>query len=120
MALVEAMRIAGAVLSNIYLQQSITQATRDVSEGSSLKLALENSGYFPPMMIHMIASGEATGELENMLSRIAVNQEREYEATLATLVGLLTPAITLLMGGVVMIIVLAILMPLMSMNSLVL
>ncbi|XOZ34182.1 type II secretion system inner membrane protein GspF [Halomonadaceae bacterium KBTZ08] len=117
--LVEAMRIAGEVLSNEYLKQRIREATQSVSEGGSLKNALENTGYFPPMMIHMIGSGEASGELDQMLERTATHQENDLQSKIAALVGLFEPLMLLVMGGVVLIIVLGIMLPIMNMNQLV-
>lgn len=117
--LVEAMRIAGEVLSNEYLKQRVREATQAVSEGGSLKNALENTGYFPPMMIHMIGSGEASGELDRMLERTAAHQENDLQSKIAALVGLFEPLMLLVMGGVVLIIVLAIMLPIMNMSSLI-
>lgn len=116
--LVEAMRIAGEVLSNEYLKERIREATQSVSEGGSLKNALENTGYFPPMMIHMIGSGEASGELDQMLERTATHQENDLQGKIAALVGLFEPLMLLVMGGVVLIIVLAIMLPIMNMSQL--
>lgn len=116
--LVEAMRIAGEVLSNEYLKQRIREATQSVSEGGSLKNALENTGYFPPMMIHMIGSGEASGELDRMLERTATHQENDLQGKISALVGLFEPLMLLVMGGVVLIIVLAIMLPIMNMSQL--
>lgn len=117
--LVEAMRIAGEVLSNDYLKLQIQAATQRVSEGSSLKRSLEQTGYFPPMMLHMIASGEASGELDQMLERTARSQENDLQSKLATLVGLFEPMMLLVMGLVVLIIVLAIMLPILNMSNLV-
>ena len=116
--LVEAMRIAGEVLSNEYLKERIREATQSVSEGGSLKNALENTGYFPPMMIHMIGSGEASGELDRMLERTATHQENDLQGKISALVGLFEPMMLLVMGGVVLIIVLAIMLPIMNMSQL--
>ncbi|MFO7788000.1 MAG: type II secretion system inner membrane protein GspF [Halospina sp.] len=116
--LVEAMRIAGEVLSNEYLKERIREATQSVSEGGSLKNALENTGYFPPMMIHMIGSGEASGELDRMLERTATHQENDLQSKISALVGLFEPLMLLVMGGVVLIIVLAIMLPIMNMSQL--
>ncbi|WP_077531398.1 type II secretion system inner membrane protein GspF [Vreelandella utahensis] len=116
--LVEAMRIAGEVLSNEYLKERIREATQSVSEGGSLKNALENTGYFPPMMIHMIGSGEASGELDRMLERTATHQENDLQGKISALVGLFEPLMLLVMGGVVLIIVLAIMLPIMNMSQL--
>lgn len=116
--LVEAMRIAGEVLSNEYLKERIRKATQSVSEGGSLKNALENTGYFPPMMIHMIGSGEASGELDRMLERTATHQENDLQGKISALVGLFEPMMLLVMGGVILIIVLAIMLPIMNMSQL--
>jgi hypothetical protein len=72
-----------------------------VREGAGIAAALEKTGQFPPMMIHLIASGEASGKLEEMLERAAINQEREIETMIATVLGLFEPMLILVMGGVV-------------------
>jgi general secretion pathway protein F len=90
-----------------------------VREGSGIAAALEKSGYFPPMTVHLIASGEASGKLEEMLERAAINQEREIETMIAAVLGLFEPMLILLMGGVVLIIVLAILLPIFDLNQLI-
>jgi general secretion pathway protein F len=117
--LVDAMRIAGEVLSNDCLRAAVAEASQKVREGSSLQTALEQTSYFPPMMLHMIASGEASGELDQMLERTSKNQESDLEALIATLVGLFEPMMLLLMGGVVLIIVMAIMLPILTMSNLV-
>ena len=115
----EAMRIAVKVMDNIPMREAVENASQQVSEGSSLSSTLESSGYFNPMLINLIASGEATGQLEQMLERAAMNQERELETTMAMLMGLLEPLLIVVMGGVVLIIVLAILLPVLDLNQLV-
>lgn len=117
--LVEAMRIAGEVLSNDYLRDRVHEATQRVSEGSSLHRALEQTGYFPPMMLHMIAGGEASGELDQMLERTANNQENDLQGKIEALVALFEPLMLLVMGGVVLIIVMAIMLPILNMSNLV-
>ncbi|MAL99336.1 type II secretion system inner membrane protein GspF [Hydrocarboniclastica marina] len=117
--LVDAMRIAGEVLSNEHLKAQLKEATQRVSEGSSLKRSLEQTGYFPPMMLHMIASGEASGELDQMLERTARSQENDLQSKMATMVGLFEPMMLLVMGLVVLIIVLAIMLPILNMSNLV-
>lgn len=117
--LVDALGIAAAVLSNKWLQQAVVTATQQVKEGSSLHRALEACGYFPPMMIHMIASGEASGELGNMLERVATSQQREFDTIVATVLGIFEPVMLLVMGGAVLLIVIAILEPIFSLNQLV-
>lgn len=117
--LLEALRISGAVLSNLVLRENSGQIAAAVQEGSSLSRALDKSGEFPPMMVHMVASGEASGELESMLERAARNQERELDSTLKTVMGIFEPLMVVSMGGFVLLIVLAIMMPIFEMNSLV-
>lgn len=116
--LVEAMRIAGEVLSNEYLKRRVREAAQSVSEGGSLKNALEQTGYFPPMMLHMIGSGEASGELDQMLERTARHQETDLQGKITALVGLFEPLMLLVMGAIVLVIVLAIMLPIMDMSQL--
>lgn len=117
--LVEAMRIAGQVASNVCVRESVLEGAVKLKEGSSLFTALDSSGHFPPMMMQMIASGENSGELDAMLARAATNQERELEDLIDTIVALFEPLMLVVMGGVVMMIVLSIMMPILSMNALV-
>ncbi len=117
--LLEAMRIAAEVMHNILLREAVEQAALQVQEGASLHKALEKSEQFPPMMVHMIASGEISGELEAMLGRAAQNQERELEMTANALMSVLEPVMIVVMGGIVLLIVLAILMPIFQLNNLV-
>ncbi|MBE02142.1 MAG: type II secretion system protein GspF [Euryarchaeota archaeon] len=117
--LVEAMRIAGEVLSNDYLREQLRDAARKVSEGGTLHRSLEQTGYFPPMMLHMIASGEASGELDAMLARTAQMQENTLQSKIATIVGLFEPLMLLVMGGVVLVIVMEIMLPILNMSNLV-
>ena len=117
--ILDAMRIAVQVMNNLPMREAVENASRQVSEGSSLSSTLEQSGYFNPMLLNLIASGEATGQLEQMLERAATNQERELETTLAMLMGMLEPLLILVMGAVVLVIVLAILLPVLDLNQLV-
>jgi general secretion pathway protein F len=117
--LVEALKIAGEVVPNTWLREKIGEATIKVNEGSSLNAALEQSGYFPPMMIYMIASGEASGELDDMLSRVAKHMQQDVEMLLSVLLSLFGPLMLIIMGGAVFIIVMAILLPIMNLNQLV-
>ena len=116
--LVEAMHIACEVVANAWLRRRLAQATRRVSEGASLRMGLEAVGYFPPMLLHMVASGESSGELDAMLDRVAAYQQAEVERIVTTLVTLLQPLMLLLMGGLVMFIVMAVLLPILNMNQL--
>ncbi len=117
--LVDAMRIASEVLSNEYLKEKLKESAQSVSEGASLHRSLEQTGYFPPMMVHMIASGESSGELDQMLERTARHQESDLQGLIEALVGLFEPLMLLVMGGVVLIIVLAIMLPILNMSNLV-
>lgn len=117
--LLESMRIAGNVLENLHLKEAVKEAALKVKEGSSLRNALEKTKMFPPMMMHMIASGERSGELQQMLARAADNQDREFEATVSISLKIFEPVLIIGMAGVVLFIVLAILMPILALNSLV-
>ncbi|MFV1872168.1 MAG: type II secretion system inner membrane protein GspF [Oleiphilus sp.] len=117
--LVDAMRIASEVLSNDCLKASLNEAAVKVSEGGNLHQSLEQTGYFPPMMIHMIASGESSGELDQMLERTAQHQESDLQGLIETIVGLFEPLMLLFMGAVVLVIVLAIMLPILNMSNLV-
>lgn len=117
--LLEGLRISGDVLSNLQLKQAVEDATTRVREGSSLRNALAQSGFFPPMMLHMIASGENSGELEEMLRRAADNQDREFENLVAVSLSLFEPLLILTMGVLVLLIVMAILLPIFQLNTLV-
>jgi general secretion pathway protein F len=117
--LLESLRIAGAVLTNLVLREHSVAVAERVQEGSSLHRALQLSSYFPPMMVHMVASGEASGELETMLERSAINQERELEMTLGTMMAIFEPLMVVMMGGMVLVIVLAVLLPIFELNTMV-
>ncbi len=117
--LVEAMNIASEVVSNTWLKRALKSATQTVSEGMSLKVSLEQVGQFPPMLLHMVGSGEQSGELDDMLGRVASYQQAEVERIVQTLVKLFEPMMLLIMGAVVLFIVMAILLPILSMNTLV-
>ena len=115
----EALNISGQVVTNLPMRDAVAEAAGRIREGAAIGKSLEAGGYFPPMCIHLISSGEASGELETMLGRAASNQERELNGLIAILLGLLEPAMIVAMGIVVMIIVLAILMPIFELNQLV-
>lgn len=115
----EALRIAAQVISNVPMREAVEAAAARVREGASLHGALEASGLFPPMTINLIASGEASGDLEGMLERAAASQEREIETLVSALLGLFEPLLILVMGGLVLMIVVAILLPIFDLNQLV-
>lgn len=115
----EAMRISAEVVTNLPMRSAVEEAARRVREGTAINKALDNSGYFPPMTVHLIASGEASGNLDEMLERSASAQEREMETMLGLLMGFFEPFMILFMGGTVLVIVLAILLPIFDLNQLV-
>ncbi len=115
----EGLHIASEVMSNVPMREAVEEAARLVREGASIHGALEKSGYFPPMTVHLIGSGEASGKLEEMLERAAINQEREIETLISAVMGLFEPVLILVMGALVLIIVLAILLPIFNLNQLV-
>lgn len=117
--LVDALQIAGEVLSNHALRAAVLHATQQVREGGSLHRALEQAGGFSPMLVSMIASGEVSGELGAMLERTASGQQREFDQLVGGVLGLLEPLMLLVMGAVVLLIVVAILQPIFSLNQLI-
>jgi general secretion pathway protein F len=117
--ILEALKISAAVIENLPMRDAVSEAAVRVREGGSISKSLDNSKLFPPMMIHLISSGEAGGRLEEMLSRAADGQEREVDGLIAALLGILQPLLIVLMGGVVLLIVLAILLPIFEINNLI-
>ncbi len=115
----EGMRIAGEVVTNLPMREAVGEAAARVREGAPIGRSLSVSRLFPPMTIHLISSGESSGELDSMLERAAVSQERELDGILTVLVGLLGPAMIVIMGAFVMGIVFAMLLPIFEMNSLI-
>ncbi len=107
----EALRISSEVVSNLPMKGAVEEAAVRVREGAPIGRSLGTSRVFPPMMIHLISSGETSGELDTMLERAAVHQERELDSILQAVVGLLGPLMILVMGGLVLLIVLAMLLP---------
>jgi general secretion pathway protein F len=117
--ILEAFKISAEVIENLPMRDAVTEATVRVREGAAISKSLDASKLFPPMMIHLISSGEAGGKLEEMLGRAAMGQEREVNGLIAALLGILQPLVIVLMGGVVLTIVLAILLPIFEINNLI-
>ncbi|MFZ1101089.1 MAG: type II secretion system inner membrane protein GspF [Steroidobacteraceae bacterium] len=115
----EAMRISGEVVTNLPMRDAVSDAAARVREGAAIGRSLAVSKMFPPMTIHLISSGESSGELENMLERAAISQERELDGLMTAMVGLLGPLLIILMGLFVMGIVFAMLLPIFEMNNLI-
>ncbi|MGF1698091.1 type II secretion system inner membrane protein GspF [Vibrio lamellibrachiae] len=116
--ILEGMQVAVDVMTNQYIKQQVLLASDNVREGASLRKALDQTKLFPPMMLHMIASGEQSGQLESMLTRAADNQDTQFESTVNIALGLFTPMLIALMAGLVLFIVMATLMPILEMNNL--
>ena len=117
--LVEALGAAAATTSNRHVRESAIGVATKVREGGSLSQAMAQAGVFPAMLIAIVASGEASGRLGPALSRAASELDRELDALITVIVGLVEPAVLLLMGGVVLTMVLAILLPIVNLNNLV-
>jgi general secretion pathway protein F len=117
--IVEAITVAANVVYLIPIKERITLASQKVREGVSVRKSLGETGDFQAMSLQLIASGENSGRLDDMLERSADNQEREIQLTLNTLLGLFEPLLILFMGGVVLVIVLAILLPIFDLNQMV-
>ncbi|MDQ2696465.1 MAG: type II secretion system inner membrane protein GspF [Pseudomonadota bacterium] len=115
----EALRIASQVIASLPMREAVERAAVRVKEGASIHSAISESGWFPPMTVQLIASGEASGRLELMLERAAIQQERETETLIAALLAAFEPLLILVMGLVVLTIVLAILLPIFDLNQLV-
>ena len=115
----DALRISGEVVTNLPMRDAVIEASQRVREGAPIGRSLAQSKLFPPMAIHLISSGESSGELEAMLERAAVSQERELDGLLTALVGLLGPMMIVTMGLFVMGIVFAMLLPIFELNKLI-
>jgi len=115
----EALRISAEVVVNLPMKRAVEDAALRVREGAPIGKSLAARKLFPPMMIHLISSGESSGELEKMLERAAKNQEREMDGLLSTMTNLLGPFMVVFMGGVVLFIVIALLLPIFQLNELV-
>ncbi len=117
--IVESLRIAAAVVGNLPMRDAISDASVRVREGAPIGRSLAQSKLFPPMSLHLISSGESSGELDDMLDRAASHQESEMDSLLSAMLNFLEPALIILMGAMVLLIVLAILLPIFQINQLV-
>jgi general secretion pathway protein F len=114
----EALRISATVIANLPMRAAVDEAAVRVREGGAIGRSLAQSKLFPPMSIHLISSGEASGELDSMLERAANHQESEMDSLLATMLSALEPLLIVFMGLVVLAIVMAILLPIFQINQL--
>jgi general secretion pathway protein F len=117
--LLTALGIVKNIMVNVILQDVIKESMVDVKEGVNLADALRKGKEFPPLVIHMIAVGEKTGNLENMLKIIAKNYEDQVDTTITALTSILEPLLIAVMGLTVGFVVISIMLPLMNMQSLV-
>ncbi len=117
--LLDGMKVAADVMTNTWVKTKVLEASDRVREGASLRVSLDKSKLFPPMMLHMIASGERSGELEQMLTRAADNQDRDFESQVNIALGIFGPALIIVMAGIVLFIVVATLMPIIQLNNIV-
>jgi general secretion pathway protein F len=117
--ILRALQAAGETLSNRAMRTNIDDAIVRVREGTSLSRALGNTKTFPPVLVHLIRSGEATGDVKTMLDRASDGESRELERRTMFLTSLLEPLLILAMGGVVLVIVLAVMMPIIELNNMV-
>ena len=116
--ILDAMAISSKVVENMPMRQAVDEAALKVREGTPIHKALEQSGYFPPMTVYLIASGEKSGKLDEMLERSAVQQERETDSLVTSMLSLFEPILILVMGVVVLLIVMSIMLPILNLNDL--
>ena len=117
--LLTSLKAGSGVVTAIPMRDALEEAAQRVQEGASLSRALAVSKLFPALMVHMIASGESSGRLAEMLERTATQQGRELERRIDAMVTLLEPLMILVMGGIVLLIVLAILLPIFELNQII-
>ena len=115
--LLMSMDIVKHIVNNVLIMEALEKAKAAISEGKSIATPLEESGYFPPMVVHMVAVGEKTGELESMLATISNTYDSEVETQIETLTSVLTPVMTLFMAGIVFYLMVAIILPAMNMMT---
>jgi general secretion pathway protein F len=118
--ILEGLRISAEVVSNMPMRDAVNEATLRIREGAPIGKSLSKSKHFPPLCIHLITSGEASGQLEAMLGKAAGQQEREMDGLISTLLNILEPGMIILMGVLVLSMVVALLLPIFEMNKLVL
>ena len=117
--LLRALDAATGVLWLVPMRDAARGVAERVRQGVTLSRSLEEALIFPPLFVHLVASGEASGQLPSMLERASAQQEREVERRLAWLTGLIEPLMIVLLGGIVLILVLAVMLPIVSMNQLI-
>ncbi|KTD09494.1 GspF family T2SS innner membrane protein variant LspF [Legionella jamestowniensis] len=118
-SVLETMRVSSSLVTNLVMRNAFDQATIRVREGTAISQALKETGFLNPMAIHLIASGEKSGQIATMMERAASHLDNEVKRLIDTALTLLEPLVILLMGAVVLFIVLATLLPIFSMEQLV-
>ena len=116
--LVEGLALAGPTIGNHEIRARVSQMAEDIREGASLTAAMRRAAILPPLLVAMVAGGESAGRLDTLLEKGAEALEREFDATTRSALALLEPAIILVMGGAVAVIVLSILLPILQLESL--
>lgn len=117
--ILESLRIASQVVVNMPMREAVEEASLRIREGAMISRSLARSKLFPPITTHLISSGESSGRLEEMLDRAAINQERDVDGLIATLLGIMQPLLVIFMAFIVLLIVLAILLPIFEINNLI-
>ncbi|MFT5571240.1 MAG: general secretion pathway protein F [Cryomorphaceae bacterium] len=117
--ILSSMRASQGVMTNKVLQHDLSQATEEVAQGVSIGRALDRNGNFPPLLVHMVTSGENSGRLDHMLDKAATATENEMQTRISMMVSLLGPSMILIMGGLVFTIVMAILMPVFNLDQMI-
>jgi len=116
-AIQDALRIASEVVTLDPLKESVVKMSDDVREGASVAKAMQTAGFFPPLMMNLVKTGEGKGQLDNMLLKAAVHYEFSVETSANTLVSIMEPILIIIMGGVVLTVVMAIMLPIFQMNQ---
>lgn len=116
--LLDGIQLTAKTVRNTVLRRSMDEIVERIRGGGSLSGALKNAGHFPPLLVYLTASGESSGQLDTMLERAADYLEREFENFTTTVLSLLEPAIIVIMGGLVAVIILSILLPILQLQDL--
>jgi len=117
--ILSSMRASEGVMTNRVLQKNLQAATEEVAQGVSIGRALDRHGNFPPLLVHMVSSGENSGRLGHMLDKAATATENEMQTRISMMVSLLGPFMILVMGSLVLVIILAILMPMFQLQEMI-
>jgi general secretion pathway protein F len=117
--IIQALNIGQRVIGNVVMAEAVAEAAVNIQEGQSIAAPLKKSGHFPPVVTHMIAIGERTGELERMLTVVSDAYDSQVEARLNAMTSLLGPLVILAMGGTVFVIAIALLMPMMNLSQMI-